>query len=588
MTRAHSSTRILAECPVHELTAGGGERQEDGHGRVELKALLQPSRNWPMHQAGCYAHLNTNLRIREGGRYLLLGRNGVGKSTLMQAIHRRDNGLESFPKGVQTFLLDQELAFMKESLSLDETVQQCVSRHASARVRALEAEAERLEQSEEEASEEAMQRLCDLYDEIEEGEGQSRQREEEARALLKGLGFRNGREAARLKSLSGGWRSRVGLVCALLHRPHLLLLDEPTNHLDIHAICWLQKYLTRKYAGESLLIVTHDRRFAEEVATDCIVMANQRLQYYPMSLKQMEEAVEADALKMGRLVANLEKKKAAVRRQKDAMSSAAHAKGDAKSGAQAAKLAKKLGRMGLEKTADGQKFNAQKHGGIRVGADNNNCGGWVKGKRTHQDILGGGQQGSEGRSLAFGFKGHGLASEETVFRVENLAWRSVVSSGEFPISSSSRLAIVGRNGSGKTTFLRMLTGDLAPTKGRVTRERGFRVWALNQLAVDELAEDGRSPLERLLASKAGQRDTDVRQHLGRFGVQGNQALRPLNTLSGGQRARVAMAEGALKVRLLSLFLRETNPPLLLTSPSLSLSFAVRRKKTRKKSREGVK
>ena len=125
---------LLAECPVHELTVGlgkGANGDADGtwEEKRELKALLQPSRNWPMHQAQCYAHQDCNLRIKRGCRYLLHGRNGVGKSTLLSAIANRDNGLQSFPKEVDTFLLDQELGFLRNQE--DNAVIDIVLEHAS-------------------------------------------------------------------------------------------------------------------------------------------------------------------------------------------------------------------------------------------------------------------------------------------------------------------------------------------------------------------------------------------------------------------------------------------------------------------------
>ena len=235
-----------------------------------------------------------------------------------------------------------------------------------------------------ETTDETLSRLCEIYEEID--AHRTHVFEERSMMLLKGLGFRKGKENAKLGSLSGGWRSRVGLACALVRSPAFLMLDEPTNHLDVNAIVWLQEYLKRKYEGEALLFVTHDRMFAEEVATDVIVMAEQRLQYFNnMTLGEYETSVNADKLMMEHQVSNLEKKKEVLRKQKAAASKAAHS-GDAKAGHQAAKLSKKLGRMGLEKTADGRKWNCQRDG-VRLGADNNNCGGWVKGKRTHAAVL---------------------------------------------------------------------------------------------------------------------------------------------------------------------------------------------------------
>jgi ATPase subunit of ABC transporter with duplicated ATPase domains len=546
---------MLAECPVHELTAGLGYGQAEKRQR-ELKALLQPSRNWPYHQAGAYAHLNQNLRIKANVRYLLLGKNGVGKSTLLKAIAHRDNGLQEFPKHCTTFLLDQELKFLRESILSGKTVLEAVLKHANWKLRSLQLEADRLENEDIEgimSEEEVCERLCEIYDEMEECESQAQEREHLGMLLLKGLGFRKGRENSKIASLSGGWQARVGLACALVHNPDLLLLDEPTNHLDVHAIVWLSKYLSKKYNG-ALLIVTHDRQFAQEVGTDVILFADQKLEYFNnFTLEGFEDAALEKKKKMDHLMSNLDKHKEALRKQKQQMNKAAHA-GNEKAGKAAAKLAKKLGRIGLEKTADGRKWNLQRDG-VRVGADNNNCGGWVKGRMTNAHNT---TADSSQTTLGFGFhqmrcsnknQPEAEATSTAVFELRKPKFRygregfSLVC-GEFPIGLHCRLAICGANGQGKTTLLRLLTGELEPKSGEV-RRGPYRVMHFAQSSHDELAQDSRSPLERLLDAKAGQKEYDVRQFLAKFGIRGDQALRSMTNLSGGQRVRVAMALGAL-------------------------------------------
>ena len=540
-----TTSGLLVDTPVHELTAGGD--QEDTP-VAELKALLQDSRNWPMHQAACYAHQRQNLRIRTGGRYVLLGRNGCGKSTLLRAIRDRNNGLASFPAEVSVFMLDQELQFLdryRESNALETVLE-----HAGGEVTRLEAEATRLEDSlgDEDAAEEAASRLCEIYDKLDAlgGEGAAVEREREARHILECLGFRNGRESSPIGTLSGGWRCRVGLACALLASPQLLLLDEPTNHLDIACIAFLARYLRESYRGDAILFVTHDRTFAEEVATDVIVFANASLTYHSMGLVEYERAAEEKRKKTLHQAALLDKKKQHIAKQKEAASRAAHA-GDAKAGSQASKLAKKLGRTGLEKTADGKRFNAQSHG-VRVGANNDNTGGWKNGKMTSLPLLT-----KAAPELGFGFakcEGSAVGDDEAIFELRSPRFRypgasaDAVSCGEFPIGAHARLAICGRNGQGKTTLLRLLVGELSPTSGEVRRNSGYRILRFGQDSAEALALDPRTPLQAACELQS-MRESDARNHLGRFGIQGDQALRPMERLSGGQRVRVAMALGAL-------------------------------------------
>ncbi|QDZ23115.1 ABC transporter [Chloropicon primus] len=551
---------MLCNCPTHELTAGLGNGASPLEPKRELKALLQPSRNWPMHQKACYVHQEQNLVIKLGSRYFLSGRNGVGKSTLLKAIAHRDNGLEEFPEDVTTYLFDQELRCMSDARE-EEAVASYVMRRAMRRLEALRAEAAELERSgsmrsEEDAmdAEEACERLCEIYDLLDDLEGEAVSREEEVRVLLKGLGFRGGKENATISSLSGGWRARVGLACALIERPQILLLDEPTNHLDLRATTWLEKFLIKRYRGESLIFVTHDRAFAEVVATDIIEMADQRLAYANMGLAKFEEAKAKRATSTAVMQKNLDSKKKALEKQIRKQAELAAGSGSEKAGNRVAALSKKLGRTGLEKTADGKKWNAQKHG-VRIGADNNNDGGWIKG-RNGKKRMSAATHAKKNPQLGFGFKQADETSDdegEKVFELRRPSFRYgdpqssafVLSAGEFGIHQKCRIAICGENGQGKTTLLKLLLGDLKPTRGEVKRMQGWRLFFMNQQSSEILSELSINPVE-LLMKETTKGVPELRQHLGRFGIIGAEALRPLKELSGGQRVRVAMSAGALR------------------------------------------
>ena len=358
---------MLVDINICRLSAGDGEL-----------AILDDGRNWSSVSRHASDHLNKNLRLASGRRYLLLGKNGCGKSTLLRAI---DSGeLEGWPEAVSTFLVDQDLT-MDGARSVLDTVLA-----ADTQGKAIQDEISILEEMDDE-DDEAVQRLCELYDQLEilggEDEGVKALR---AERILAGLGIGDEMAAAEVDSLSGGYKMRVALACALFMSPTLLLLDEPTNHLDIPGIRWLTRYLTKDFRG-TVLCVSHDRTFIEATATDIIVMSGHSLDYFHGSLAEFEQAAADSAANMERQVANLDRRKKELAQQAQQLKSqAAGKRGDQKKSSQAASRIKKLNRTGLEKTADGKKFNAQKHG-IRLGANNENDGGYKNGKLSAAPLI---------------------------------------------------------------------------------------------------------------------------------------------------------------------------------------------------------
>jgi len=282
--------RLLCDVPVHDLDAGD-------------KQLLQKSRNMASYHAGSYAHLKNNLRLFEGCRYVLLGKNGCGKTTLLRAI--ADGKLDGWPASVTAYLVDQEL-----SLDLQRTPLEVVLA-ADSHGEALQKEAAALEAEAEESEDasEIAERLCAIYEELEqlgaEDEGVKSRR---ASDILQGLGFNEAMLTSKVSCLSGGWQVRVALSAALFMAPAVLLLDEPTNHLDLQGIHWLQTYLTDVYRG-TVLCVSHDRSFIDAIATDIISMSDQSLNYFAGNLSEMDEAASAKAKGLQKQVAALEKKK---------------------------------------------------------------------------------------------------------------------------------------------------------------------------------------------------------------------------------------------------------------------------------------
>lgn len=574
---------ILCDVPVHELTAGD-------------KQLLQPSRNWPMHQAGAYAHLRCGLRLESGRRYLLLGRNGVGKSTLLQAI--ADGSLPDWPERITTYLVAQGSPLPPGETPLDAVLA------ADARQASLLAEAKRLEEDDEddeddrdandafdandsfnandaneaEASGAAsddedgvdakVARLCEIYDELDavgaEDEGA---RVGRALVILDSLGVSDATARRPVSQLSGGWQMRVALAAAVFVRPALLMLDEPTNHLDMTGAAWLARWIRDEYRG-TVVCVSHDRAFVNACCDRVIVFANRALDYFAGTLDGFESAAAEKLAGRGRLAEALRKKKENVREQAERMKTTAASssrkgtagskakEADAKRLRQAASRSKKLGRMGLEKTEDGKKFNAQRHG-VRVGADNNNDGGWVAGKMTAAPIVA-----REDPTLTFEFPDAaplGTSPDLPVVDVRGASFAYPGGDGSpalervnLVIRARTRLGVCGCNGSGKSTLVGLLSGALEPggvrgrkreAHGEILRARNLVVATYDQRHVARLEKAGdECALGWLRAKHPGLSDQEARGVLGSFGLRGDDVRRPLPNLSGGQRVRAAFAE----------------------------------------------
>ncbi len=531
---------MLLELPVHDLSAGS-------------KQLLQSSDNKSGLSASSSSHLKKILRLRENGRHLLLGRNGCGKTTLLRAIASGE--LQGWPKSLSTYLVDQELS-MDTFLSPLEVVLK-----ADQHLYSLHKEVQHLEPLCTDDSSEAnvaSARLGEIYIELNESGAESEvEWRARARSLLKGLGFEETQCNEPISQLSGGWRVRVAIATSLFMRPRLLMLDEPTNHLDLGAIEWLQHHLVDEYKG-TVLCVSHDRDFINEVCTDIIIFADQNLTYFHGTLDMFEEAAMEKARHMEREAASIERKRDTIlqtiqhKEQQVASAQKNKAKNKAKNkyailhdteskgtSSLVSTQQQKLERLGMEKTEDGKRFKSSEHGHRSGSAADDD------GKMSAAPFL---QR--HDPSLRFGFatgdglrisKGTPLLQVKAVtyeYPAADVALKNV----DLSISAGDRVAIQGRNGAGKSTLVKLITGEIEPTDGEVWRQQSLKVSVLHQHDTDALAQVSASPVEWLGEFYPKKKELELRKQLGSFGVTGDLVFQSLSTLSGGQRMRVLFAK----------------------------------------------
>eukprot|EP00958_Prasinococcus_capsulatus_P002169 scaffold200_cov401-Prasinococcus_capsulatus_cf.AAC.5 len=316
--------------------------------------------------------------------------------------------------------------------------------------------------------------------------------------ILTGLGFDHAMMQKSTREFSGGWRMRIALAQALFLAPDLLLLDEPTNHLDVDALTWLEEFL----AGwdRTVVIVSHDRGFLNQVTTHTVFLHRKRLFYYGGSY---DTFLKVRAEHMANQTATLKEQNRREAHLKQFI--ARFGQGHKKMARQAQsrmKMLKKLQEGKAEVDFDDPYLKLE----------------FPSASQLPPPCV-------SVSNVAFGY-------EEGKTLYEHL---------DFGLDMDSRVAVVGPNGAGKSTFLKLVEGDIVPTEGYIGRHCKLRLARFNQhhLETMDMEVDSVTHMRRL--------DKDVsieeaRRYLGRFGLQGDLALQKIKFLSGGQKSRLAFAE----------------------------------------------
>ncbi len=340
--------------------------------------------------------------------------------------------------------------------------------------------------------------LSDIHSKL--AEMESDKAESRAASILAGLGFSQERQQFATKTFSGGWRMRLALARALFCEPDLLLLDEPSNMLDVPSITFLANYL-QGYPS-TVLVVSHDRAFLNEVATDIIHQHSERLDYYKGGNFDSFYATKE------------ERRKTAVREYEKQMAERAH----------------------LQAFIDKFRYNAAK---------SSEAQSRIK-KLEKMPVL---TPPEAAYSVHFKFPEVEKMSPP-IIQMSGVTFgytpdKILLKNVDLDVQLDSRIGIVGPNGAGKTTALKLLIGALQPTTGTISQNPRLRVGFFAQHHVDALDLND-SAVGFMSKTYHGRADEEYRRHLGAFGITGMTGLQKMELLSGGQKSRVAFACLALQ------------------------------------------
>ncbi len=347
-----------------------------------------------------------------------------------------------------------------------------------------------------------------------------------AAQLLNGLGFANDTLERPVASFSGGWRMRLNLARALMHRADLLLLDEPTNHLDLEAILWLEQYLAR-YPG-SILLVSHDREFLNACVNRIAHIHDNTLDVYSGDYDDFERA-RAERIAQQNQAFNKQQEKIAhledfVRRFRAKATKAKQAQSRIKA-------LDRITRIAPVHVTDG-------HFELEIEAPERSPDLLMRAEKMGFAYGDNGQSNSPAHSPLSGSLPQ--AGERDKVSLREPRGKVLFRNIDLVLRSGARIALLGPNGAGKSTLIKLLVGELQPTSGRLEITPDIRIGYFAQHQLENL-DSAATPLQHMERIAPRETTLTLRSFLGRFGLAGDSEDRPVETFSGGEKSRLALA-----------------------------------------------
>lgn len=462
------------------------------------------------------------VELLRGRKYGLVGRNGVGKSTLLRAL--ADHKIMGIYDHLQVLYVDDASALALSGDGEDMTVMQFLLAQHKKRVN-LQQQLLELVEGSAEVEIETLECLMEELRALDDDSANAR-----AHRILHGLDI--GADES-LRTLSGGWRHRVALATALFLQPDILLLDEPTNHLDIHGTMWLESFVAEMKS--TVVVVSHDFHFIDTVATHMICLENCMLHYYVGNFSTYLETKQARQQQQKRAFLAQEKLRRRLLSTIEKLQVRAQASASGKGfGAIRSRQQQLKHRLGVSLDGVYWKYSLMGPRPEILAPENEEPFEF----EFVTDVSDVPEAGGSGETTLLSLSDVGFRYSEV------LPWlfRRVA----FDVTLSSRIGIVGQNGTGKSTLLRLLHEALVPVEGEITRWLDLRIGVFEQHAVSTLVS-GKTPLAWMTEAHPSEDTQSIRDALGRLGIIASTAEKvAVSSLSDGQKSRVLFASILLK------------------------------------------